>query len=303
MKNRIKILSVITIAFLTFTCADKEQKEHADTILKGKMNLLVDESLLPIMEEQVEVFESRYDAKITLEPKSEAEVIQTLATDSSRVAILARNLTQQEKKVFASKKIAPRITNFAIDAIVFIANKNRKDSVMNLEDAIRILKGEKVAGINGLVFDNPNSGTARFFNSLAGVNGFPAEGVFSFKTNEETIRYVAENEGMIGVVGMNWMYNPTSKMQSFVDKVKLLGVSKSGVYSFPSQNDIAEGKYPLARDLYIVNCQGYSGLGMGFASFIAGETGQRIILKSGLVPAKTPSRKILIRNEIEKPKK
>jgi hypothetical protein len=31
---------------------------------------------------------------------------------------------------------------------------------------------------------------------------------------------------------------------------------------------IAEGKYPLARDLYIVNCQGYSGLGMGFAHLL-----------------------------------
>ncbi len=303
MKNRIQIFSIVTLAFLAFTCAEKEAQNHNDTILKGKMILLVDESLLPIIEEQVEVFESRYEAKITLEPKSEAEVIQTLANDSSRVAILARNLTEQEKKVFAAKKIAPRVTNFATDAIVFIANKNRQDSVVNLEDAIRILKGEKVAGIGGLVFDNPNSGTARFFNTLAGVQGFPAEGVFSFKTNEETIRYVAQNEGMIGVVGMNWLYNPSSKMQPFVDKVKLLGVSKSGKYSFPSQNDIAEGKYPLARDLYIVNCQGYSGLGMGFASFIAGETGQRIILKSGLVPAKTPTRKILIRNEIEKPKK
>jgi hypothetical protein len=36
------------------------------------------------------------------------------------------------------------------------------------------------------------------------------------------------------------------------------------------QNNIAEGTYPLARDLYIINCQGYSGLGMGFPSFVAG---------------------------------
>jgi phosphate transport system substrate-binding protein len=42
----------------------------------------------------------------------------------------------------------------------------------------------------------------------------------------------------------------------------------------PSQNNLAEGTYPLARDLYIINCQGYSGLGMGFASFVAGDIGQ-----------------------------
>jgi phosphate transport system substrate-binding protein len=58
----------------------------------------------------------------------------------------------------------------------------------------------------------------------------------------------------------------------------------------------------LARDLYIINCQGYSGLGMGFASFVAGDIGQRIILKSGLLPIRTPGRKIsfIINNKKEK---
>jgi phosphate transport system substrate-binding protein len=58
----------------------------------------------------------------------------------------------------------------------------------------------------------------------------------------------------------------------------------------------------VARHLYIVNCQGYSGLGMGFGSFLTGERGQRIILKSGLVPEQIPTRKIKIRNTITKDK-
>ena len=70
-------------------------------------------------------------------------------------------------------------------------------------------------------------------------------------------------------------------------------------YYLPNQNDLGEGKYPLARDLYIINCQGYEGLGIGFTSFIAGEIGQRIILKSGLAPIRIPGRKIVTRNQIE----
>ncbi len=71
----------------------------------------------------------------------------------------------------------------------------------------------------------------------------------------------------------------------------------------PSQNNIGEGKYPLARDLYIINCQGSSGLGMGFASFVAGEQGQRIVLKSGWLPFRTPSRLIQVRKELNNDKK
>jgi phosphate transport system substrate-binding protein len=49
----------------------------------------------------------------------------------------------------------------------------------------------------------------------------------------------------------------------------------------------------------LLNFQGAKGLGMGFASYIAGENGQRILLKSGLSPIKFPSREINIKGSIE----
>ena len=76
-------------------------------------------------------------------------------------------------------------------------------------------------------------------------------------------------------------------------------IDKSEYFS-PTQNDIAEMKYPLARELYIVNCQGFSGIGMGFSAFVTSDVGQRIILKSGLLPVKVPPRELLIRNKINK---
>jgi phosphate transport system substrate-binding protein len=47
--------------------------------------------------------------------------------------------------------------------------------------------------------------------------------------------------------------------------------------------------------LYLVNCQGYSGLAMGFATFVGGDIGQRIVLKSGLLPVQIPTRKLNIK--------
>ncbi|MBC7748113.1 MAG: substrate-binding domain-containing protein, partial [Methylotenera sp.] len=148
----------------------------------------------------------------------------------------------------------------------------------------------------GLVFDNLNSSTVRYMKSLAEIESIPKSGVFSFKTNDEVIKYVSENSDMIGVVGVNWLSQPQPAMQKYVDNVNALRVTGLvGNESYmPSQNNIAEKKYPLARDLYIINCQGYSGLGMGFASFVGGDVGQRIILKSGLLPIRIPARKFTI---------
>lgn len=309
MKNFAKLPYFIFISFIVlfFACNQSNgPKSNKETILKGSTTILVDETLKPIVEDQIEVFESRYEAKIKLDAKSESEVIRAFVKDTASIAVLSRTLTNEEMKVFDNKKIAPKVTKFAIDAIAFITTKNDNDTLIALQDVIAFMNGNyKGTAIKGLVFDNPNSSTVRYMNTLAGLKSIPQKGVFSFKTNDEVIKFVSQNEGMVGIVGVNWLSQPSPSMQEFVEKVTILsvkGLSDSNYYS-PTQNNIAEGKYALARDLYIINCQGYSGLGMGFASFVAGDIGQRIVLKSGLLPVKIPPRKLNIRKQINKDKK
>ncbi|MFV5686998.1 PstS family phosphate ABC transporter substrate-binding protein [Flavobacterium sp. ZT3R25] len=307
MKNYAKLpyFIIFSVIVLMFACNQANNSKEKETILKGSTTIYVDETLTPIVEDQVAVFESKYEAKIKLIPKSESETVNSLFNEKAAIVILSRNLSNKELKIFDQRKITPKVTVFATDAVAFITNKNNNDTIVALKDVISFMQGRPVASIKGLVFDNPNSSTVRYMNSLAGLKAIPEKGVFSFKTNDEVIKYVSENEGMIGVVGVNWLSQPMPTMQKYVDNVNTLGVigDKSDKSYTPSQNNIAEGKYPLARDLYIINCQGYSGLGMGFASFVAGDIGQRIILKSGLLPVRIPGRNIKIRKQIENDKK
>jgi phosphate transport system substrate-binding protein len=98
------------------------------------------------------------------------------------------------------------------------------------------------------------------------------------------------------------MVQPPTDLEKIVAELKILGVKNSigkpgsDAYYKPTQNDIALGMYPLTRSLYVINCEGGTGLGTGFASFIAGERGQRVVLKSGLLPDSIPSREINIVN-------
>ncbi|TDE45329.1 phosphate ABC transporter substrate-binding protein [Flavobacterium rhamnosiphilum] len=307
MKNYSKLpyFVLFSVIILVFACNQTNNKKGNETILKGSTTIYVDETLAPIIEDQVAVFENEYEAKVKLVAKSESETVNSLFNEKAAIAILSRNLTTEELKIFKQRKINPKITVFATDAVAFISNKNNKDTLVALKDVISFMQGKPVASIKGLVFDNLNSSTVRYMNSLAGINAIPEKGVFSFKSNDEVIKYVSENDGMIGVVGVNWLSQPLPAMQKHVDNVNTLGVKglKSDNYYIPSQNNIAEKKYPLARDLYIINCQGFSGLGMGFASFVAGDVGQRIILKSGLLPVRIPARKFTIIGKNENDKK
>lgn len=123
-------------------------------------------------------------------------------------------------------------------------------------------------------------------------------------SNKEVVKYVSENEDAVGILGINWLLQPTDDLVAYTEKIKVLAVENDGLnkknkFIKPNQTNIADGSYPVTRRLYMLNFQGTAGLGMGFASYLAGQQGQRIILKSGLVPKHFPTRQIAVRDKVE----
>jgi phosphate transport system substrate-binding protein len=288
------------VLFFAIACSKKEKSKIDDTILTGEITVYVDETVTPIVEDQVLIFESRYEnTKINIVSKPEAQVLNLLFEGKAKIAILARNLSKKEQQFFEQKKVFPRQTVFAKDAVAFISNKQENDSLLDLT-AVSNLMLEKPTTINGLVFDNANSSTVTTLKNKLKISTLPKTKIFSNETNAQIIEFVAKNKGMVGVVGLNWLLQSQSEKYIAANQMQVMGVKgiDKKAYVLPTQNNLAEGTYPLARSLYIINSQSYSGLGMGFASFIAGDVGQRIVLKSGLLPINMPVRKLNIRKEI-----
>lgn len=299
MKKSLLYLFGLLPALLVASCS-QGTKSEVQTYTSGKEDILVDESFAPIVEDQTYVFESTYpDAKLNLVLKSENELVNAFMADQAQVAILSRVLTKEENSHFASKNIKVRTNRFAVDGIALITHRSGKDSTADVAEILKVLRGE-ASRLGNLVFDNANSSTVRYFKDLAGVKELPAKGVYALKSNPDVIKYVHQNPGTIGVVGVNWIVQPPVDLEGQVADLRILGVKNldgkpgSDGYYKPDQNDIALELYPLSRPLYIINCEGGPGLGTGFASFIAGERGQRIVLKSGLLPDSIPSREINI---------
>lgn len=292
---------VYVLFLIAFASCQTEQAEK-ESYTSGREQILVDESFAPIIEDQAFLFQSTYPkAKLDLVLKSEVELLNLFLSDSIQVAIISRLLEEDERKYFESKNIKIRVNRFAIDGIALISHNSSKYVNVDVSEIIKILKGEPSA-LQSLVFDNANSSTVRYFKELASIDKLPSTGIYALKSNADVIKYVNDNPGSIGVVGVNWMVQPPVELESIVGDLKILGVKNvagqagSDAYYKPNQNDIALGMYPLIRSLYVVNCEGGAGLGTGFSSFIAGERGQRIVLKSGLLPDSIPSREINVIN-------
>lgn len=277
----------------------QSNKQNDETPTRGNATILVDETFYPMIEGQVQVFESQYPyAKLNIITQPEQEIARMLAADTSRIAVLSRELTQGEQRYFDDLKLIPRVTDIAYDAIALIVNKNQSDSVVTEAELQDMLTGKSNSRNYTLVFDHSQSSTVQYMTSYAGVDTLPRAYTYSVKTNKELLNYISQNENTIGFIGVDWLYEPDSVDLAYIDKVKVLAVrTGSGDYR-PTQNDVAEGTYPFIRKIRIINCQGTAGLGLGFASFLAGDVGQRIILKSGLVPVTYPKREIKIRKQL-----
>jgi phosphate transport system substrate-binding protein len=104
----------------------------------------------------------------------------------------------------------------------------------------------------------------------------------------------------MGIIGVNWISNPNDTTQlSFNKQIRVMSVSRthpatvSNTYK-PYPVYLHLHYYPLVRDIYVALTDLRGTLPAGFAHFMLGERGQRIILKSGLVPATQPLRTVQI---------
>ena len=300
----LKVIALIFIFFsILLACKEKAKDEKQETILTGEVSLYVDETVQSLVEGQIEVFESQYDAKINLTAKSESEIVNDLMNGKVNVAVLTRRLSKEEENYFINKKIIPYVSHFASDAVVFICNKNNNDTLMELDDVYDLFHG-RPSKIKSLVFENPNSSVVTYMNRWANVKNGVKNNLFTLNSTKEVLEFVAKNPESIGVIGMDAVAEPYPEWQTLVDDITIMAVKnvKSGtnnqLYYLPNQSNLGAGLYPLKRSIYVLNYQGYAGLGTGFASFIVGDIGQRIVLKSNLLPIKIPERNINIKKSI-----
>ena len=304
----------IVLLLLFSGCGNKPKPGEDDTLTSGTITIAVDETFRPIAEEELQVFHALTpDATVHSGYCSEVKAMKLLLADSVRLAITTRQLTRQEMAFFNDKKFFPVSVKMATDGLALIVNKQNADSLITVEQFKEILTGkitdwkqlnpDSRLGALQLVFDNPNSSTVHYvLDSICG--GKPlSEDLKAQKTNPEVISYVAKTPAALGVIGVNWIGNPADSTRlSFNDAIRIMAVSRADSATVensfrPYQAYLALNQYPLTRSVYILLNDPKSGLPSGLTSFLTDFRGQRIILKSGLVPATAPVRIVDVKEE------
>lgn len=294
-RNRISIGLLLIVCIVLISCKSKKIAEVSDTLTGGTINISVDESFKPVIDEQIKVFESSYpDAKIIAHYKPEADCLRDILTDSlTRMVIVTRGLNRKEEKYFKdSLNYFPRWDELATDAVAIIVNTGSNDTIFTVERLQQQLSGS-LGKKQQIVFDGLSAtSTVRFaIDSILKGKQFDTSVVRAVKSSKAVLDYVAANENAIGLVGISWIGNPEDTAQvQMLKKVKMVYVKcdncTDSPYVKPNQLNIMTRRYPLVRGLYFILKENYSGLGSGFLNFLQYERGQLIFRRAYLGSSK-----------------
>jgi phosphate transport system substrate-binding protein len=320
--RRMKKMKLIKRSFIAIAAAaiffnlgcHRVRKAVPDSMVTGQTVIAADEALLPLINAEIDVFQSLYNfASIDCKYGSEYDALNLLLKEETRLAIVTRPLNQKEIDFFKSKEIRAESIPIGYDAVALIVSSGNEIKVLTTLEISRILSGElnnwkqiSNSGKDGnirIVLDSESSGIIRSLNDSLHLNQKIA-GVFQFSgSNKETIEKVAADPNAVGFIGINWLSeteNPT--VQDNLKKVNLIGVSKglatdSTNCFAPTIGNIYNMKYPLTRKIYAVYTDPAASLARGFLAHLTSERGQKIIYRMGLKPENDFQRQIKINKD------
>jgi len=307
-----KAAGLMILLFLA-SCGGGGQDKAVDNPTSGRIKVGIDDSYRLLLDTEIYTFEAIYKyAKIDTVYGNEADIIDLFMKDSIPLMIVNRKLSEEEVKYLKSRQFIPKTTLIAYDGVVFIVNSENPDTNLFYDKIEGIFKGEiktwkeistkSKLGDLKVVFDNYKSSNPRYFREKFNLSKLPPS-CFALNSNAEVISFVEKNRNAIGIISVNWISDREDTVSNnFLGRIKVAGISTPGnndpaaTFYQPYQAYIAQGDYPFTRNVYCINRQTYSGLAYGFSSFIAGEKGQLIVLRSGIVPAAMPVRIVQIKH-------
>lgn len=313
--------AIVLAALVSVSCSEIKRGEYASGTAAvfcddGFRNIL-DEEI------QAFEF-SYKDATILPFYMSEQACIDSMLQDKVQSIIITRDFTKEERAHMKSQyKRIVRSQCIAVDAVAMIVNKDNPVSALSMEDIKKILTGQitrwdQLAGNDTtaikVVFDAEGSSTVSYMRDKFLPEGKKITDFirpYAQKNNAAVFDVVKKDPDALGIISVSWLGNDLSlaknvpmdqRMEDYANEndsintdlttdVNIIKVSNpteendfSPVSYKPYQLYINSGEYPLFRKVWMVSTASNSTVLHSFYTFVTGFVGQKIIIKSGIMP-------------------
>jgi phosphate transport system substrate-binding protein len=267
--------------------------------------MVCDNSFENIMAQEIDVFEYVYPKNFVLcRYVTQAEAVDSLFSGNTRTAVIGRNLTKDERINLRKKYPNLRSMKIAVDAVALIVNPENDVDFLSMKELREVFTGQtkkwsEIApegadrNIN-IVFDSEGSGLATFMRDSV-LHG----------------KAFGPNVHSVGVIGVSWLTRDLEVDSTAIEKrvaelqddkaivgqdindrmdnsgVKVLGIMRDDALRYkPYQQYIYDGSYPLTRPIYMITTGSPAGAVGRFYTFVTSTEGQRLIMKTGILPAR-----------------
>ncbi len=299
---------LFVLSFTIVSCGDYYKDDHTDNSpTSGKLNVYCDEGMVLHVKNQALTFESQYTrANISVIACSDAEAIDALFKDSCKAIVISRELSESEKRSFASKDLNPRYSLIAYSGVAIITNTQTPLRKLDLKQLHELLTQPFVCvdSINNssklnVVFESNRSSVINYLKDSV-AKGKPFSSACSMlKGTLDVINHVAKTPNAVGFIDFAWLSDRDDSLyKANKQSIKFIPVGRgNGAYFEPNQSSFKTGEYPLTRKVYFYRQAPEFSLAKGFETFVAGPKGQMIFLKQGLLPYKQQERNIEVKFE------
>jgi phosphate transport system substrate-binding protein len=294
-------LSYLLLLLLYCSCAP----DREETATRGRLRVLIAESVAPVMISAVNRFMSLYQAHgadVTYSVVKSAEANQHFLVDTARTIITVIPLTTDEMDLV--KKTTEYLADIvlAYDGVVAVVQSRNPQEEMTLEQIRKILtanitKWEQLGrsrtphGAIHLIVEDSSDVTAYLSSRLLG--GKEIQVPHRRTTSSlETLREVARDPLSLGFIGSSWVDSATTHAKilalgadsALADTVFKPAPESIGKSYSPHPAYLYLNYYPMKRAVHVYSRTARGDFATGFTAFLASPEGQKIFLQMGLVP-------------------
>lgn len=297
---------LVTIFLVALSACDRTPRDPNvdDSPTYGHATVLADEAFKPLLEDEQLVFNATYpDARLDIYYMPEAELTKAMLADSVRCVFAAFKPGAEQEAYFRTRSLSVHQEPVATDAVAVLVSPQNPVTHLTVDQVRAMLTGA-LAQWPGtstpvtVLFDRSGSGVPRtLVDSLLGAQSTLGGKVFALNGADELVQRVGADPGAIGFLSytlISDLDDPACRALRTPVRIVPIAASDTAPPLPPDQGTLKDGTYPLRRKINMLVTEGKTGLGTGFASFVAGHKGQRIILKQGLAPERVPARDVEI---------
>lgn len=241
-------------------------------------------TVLPVVSRAAQAYSDTTGQRIIVNSGGSGVGFNQLAEGKNDIGMMSRDITDKEKAQYLESQFTP--VAIGVDAVIPVVSSeiyNAGVTALSLADIAAVYKGEvdnwsAFGGPNKeiLVIDKEASRGTRhtFMKAVMGSSTAKAAGAdLVLGANNEEQTAMAQSDAAIGMISLAWMN----------DDVRGLSIKDGANLIEPNLKTIADGNYPIARDLIIVIRDDISPDAQKFVDYILSPAGQNFVEASGYI--------------------